>query len=112
MTIKKLYQIIKNMFPVMDALYQKGVSMITGLSTHYLCALVASGEFSASIFGGSSAHDMTPSKIIIEEAGGRVTDMYGNVPERFDRPMRGQVCSNGLVHDDVLATLALGQDLK
>ena len=27
---------IKNLFPVMDALYQKGVSMITGLSIHYL----------------------------------------------------------------------------
>ena len=49
---------------------------------------------------------------IVEEAGGRVTDMYGNIPERFDRPMKGQLCSNGLVHDDVLSALALGPDLK
>ncbi len=103
---------IKNLFPVMDALYQKGVSMITGLSIHYLSSLVASGEFSASIFGGSSAHDMTPAKIIIEEAGGRVTDLYGNTPERFDRPMAGQVCSNGLVHDEILEVLKVGPDLK
>lgn len=102
----------KNLFPVMDALYQKGVSMITGLSIHYFNALVASGEFSASIFGGSSAHDMTPAKIIVEEAGGRVTDMYGNVPERYDGAMKGQVCSNGIVHDDILETLKLGTELK
>ena len=103
---------LKNLFPVMDALYQKGVSMITGLSIHYLSSLVATGEFSASIFGGSLPHDMTPAKIIIEEAGGCVTDMYGKTPERYDRPMAGQLCSNGLVHDEVLAALALGPDLK
>lgn len=103
---------LKNLFPVMDALYQKGVSMISGLSIHYLSALVASGEFSASIFGGKSAHDMTPAKIIVEEAGGRVSDIYGRVPARYDRAMSGQVCSNGLLHDEIIETLKLGPDLK
>ena len=103
---------IKNLFPVMDALYQKGVSMITGLSIHYMTALVASGEFSASIFGGPSCHDITPGKILIEEAGGRATDIYGKTPARFDQDMPGQLCSNGLVHDDILSTLALGPDLN
>lgn len=103
---------LKNFFPVMDALYQRGVSMISGLSIHYVSALVASGEFSASLFGGPSPHDMTPAKILVEEAGGRVTDMYGAVPSRFDQPMRGQVCSNGFVHEELLEALALGPDLK
>jgi len=103
---------IKNLFPVMDKLHQGGVSIISGLSIHYLSSLVAGGEFSASIFGGKSTHDMTPAKIIVEEAGGRVTDMYGNVPARFDRDMPGQLCSNGLVHDEILSILALGPDLK
>lgn len=103
---------IKNLFPVMDALYQKGVSMITGLSIHYLSSLVASGEFSASIFGGTSAHDMTPGKLLVEEAGGRASDLYGAVPNDFSKTMAGQVCSNGLVHEEILATLQLGPDLK
>ncbi|RJQ35455.1 hypothetical protein C4568_00915 [Candidatus Parcubacteria bacterium] len=103
---------IKNLFPVMDKLHQSGVSIISGLSIHYVSSLVAAGEFSASIFGGKSTHDMTPAKIIIEEAGGRVTDMYGNVPARFDGDMPGQLCSNGLVHDEILSILALGPDLK
>ena len=85
--------------------------MITGLSIHYLSALVASGEFSASIFGGPSTHDITPGKILVEEAGGRATDIYGNTPVRFDGDMRGQLCSNGLVHDEILGTLQLGPDL-
>lgn len=103
---------IKNMFPVMDALYQKGVSMITGLSIHYMTALVASGEFSATIFGSSSPHDITPGKIIIEEAGGKASDLYGATPTNFADEMAGQLASNGLVHDEILQTLALGPDLK
>lgn len=103
---------IKNLFPVMDDLYQKGVSMITGLSIHYMTALVASGEFSASIFGGPSPHDITPGKLLIEEAGGKATDIYGAIPKRFDDEMSGQICSNGMVHDDILASLSLGPDLK
>ncbi|HEY4526784.1 MAG TPA: inositol monophosphatase [Candidatus Paceibacterota bacterium] len=103
---------IKNLFPVMDKLHQSGVSIISGLSIHYFSSLVAAGEFSASIFGGPSCHDITPAKIIIEEAGGRVTDMYGNTPARFDADMPGQLCSNGLVHDEILSILALGPDLK
>jgi len=103
---------IKNLFPVMDKLHQGGVSIISGLSIHYLSSLVAAGEFSASIFGGPSCHDITPAKIIIEEAGGRATDMYGIVPVSFDRDMSGQLCTNGLVHDEILSILALGPDLK
>ncbi len=103
---------VKNLFPTMDHMYQAGAHMITGLSIHYLSSLVASGEFSASIFGGTSPHDMTPAKVIIEEAGGRVTDLYGNTPVRFDQEMLGQVCSNGFVHDEILSNLALGPDLK
>lgn len=102
----------KNMFPVMDSLYQRGVSMIAGLSIHYMTALVASGEFAATVFGGSCCHDMVAGKIIVEEAGGRVTDLYGAVPERFDRDYSGQVCSNGLLHDELLSQLTLGPDLK
>ena len=98
-------RVLKNLFPVMDALYQKGVSMITGLSIHYMTALVASGEFSATIFGSSSPHDITPGKIIIEEAGGKASDIFGTTPTNFADEMAGQVCSNGLVHDEILETL-------
>lgn len=103
---------LKNLFPAMDEMYQRNVSMITGLSIHYMTALVAAGEFAATVFGSTSCHDMTAGKIIVEEAGGRVTDLYGNIPARFDRDFPGQVCSNGLLHDELISILALGPDLK
>ncbi|MBI5470166.1 inositol monophosphatase [Candidatus Kaiserbacteria bacterium] len=96
---------VRNLFPFMDETYDYGVSFITGLSIHYMCALVAAGEFSAAIFGGTSAHDMTAGKVLVEEAGGKVTDIFGGMPERFDRDMQGQLCSNGLLHDELLAIM-------
>ena len=89
----------------MDETYDYGVSFITGLSIHYMCAMVAAGEFSAAIFGGTSAHDMTAGKLLVEEAGGKATDIFGNIPARFDRDMEGQICSNGILHEEILQLL-------
>ena len=65
---------VRNLFPFMDNAYDYGVSFVTGLSIHYMCALVAAGEFSAALFGGTSAHDMTAGKLLVEEAGGSQTN--------------------------------------
>ena len=70
-----------------------------------MCALVAAGEFSAALFGGGSAYDMAAAKILVEEAGGRATDIFGNIPARFDRDMEGQIVSNGILHDEILKIL-------
>lgn len=96
---------VRNLFPFMEVAYGHGVSFITGLSTHYMSALVAAGEFSAALFGGPSAHDMTAGKLLVEEAGGRATDLSGDTPMRFDRDMEGQLVSNGLLHDELLRIL-------
>lgn len=96
---------VRNLFPFMDHTYDFGVSFITGLSIHYMCALVAVGEFSAALFGGTSAHDMTAGKLLVEEAGGRASDMFGKTPERFDRDMEGQLVSNGILHQELLDIL-------
>ena len=96
---------VRNLFPVMESAHAHGVSFITGLSIHYMCALVAAGEFSAAFFGGTSSHDMAAAKILVEEAGGKVTDIFGNIPARFDRDMEGQLCSNGILHDELLAIM-------
>jgi myo-inositol-1(or 4)-monophosphatase len=96
---------VRNLFPFMDETYDYGVSFITGLSIHYMCAMVAAGEFSAAIFGGTSAHDMTAGKLLVEEAGGKATDIFGNIPARFDRDMEGQICSNGILHEEILQLL-------
>ena len=99
---------LKNFFPAMERGYGHGISFITGLSIHYMNALVAAGEFSGAFFGGPSPHDITAAAVLVTEAGGRVTDLDGNVPKRYDRDMEGQLCSNGLLHDELLALLQAG----
>jgi histidinol-phosphatase len=63
--------------------------------------LVAEGAVDASFEPEVSLWDLAPLQVIVEEAGGRFTTLSGE-----DRPDGGSVvCSNGLIHDDVLAGL-------
>lgn len=50
----------------------------------------------------SSAHDAAALKILIEEAGGKVTDVNGN-EQKYNGPINGAIMTNGHVHDEVLA---------
>ncbi len=63
--------------------------------------LVAEGAVDASFEPEVSLWDLAPLQVIVEEAGGRFTSLTGEA-----RPDRGScVCSNGLLHDEVLAGL-------
>ncbi len=94
-----------NLFPVAKELRDKGVRFVTGLSINYMGALVAAGELSATLYGSTSSHDTVAIKIIVEEAGGKATDLFGE-NGRSDRDVKGQLATNGLVHDEILAVIA------
>lgn len=64
--------------------------------------LVAQGRLDGFIFPGRSAHDIAAEKLIIEEAGGMVTDLDGN-EQRYDGEIRGAILSNGRIHTDLIA---------
>lgn len=64
-------------------------------------ALVAEGAAEAMLETGMHSWDLAAPQIVIEEAGGRVTDMNGE--RRIDAP--SFVGSNGLLHEEVLARL-------
>ena len=65
--------------------------------------LVAEGAVDASFEPEVSLWDLAALQVIVEEAGGRFSDLSGEA-----RPDRGScVCSNGLLHDEVLAALAV-----
>jgi tRNA-dihydrouridine synthase len=66
--------------------------------------LVAEGKFSAAIFPLDTAHDMAAVKIIVEEAGGKVTDLYGN-EQRYDQPIKGALVTNNILHEQMLKTI-------
>lgn len=72
-------------------------------STVNACALVASGKYEACLFAGSKGKfvDIAAVKVIAEEAGGKVTDLFGN-DQRYDEDIKGAIVSNGAIHDELL----------
>lgn len=67
------------------------------------CMCVANGDFTLAIFPGTKHKncDIAAAKVIVEEAGGKVTDFFGN-EQRYDQDINGAVISNGKVHDEVV----------
>jgi len=72
------------------------------------CMCVANGDFNLAIFPGTKHKncDIAAVKVIVEEAGGKVTDLFGN-EQRYDRDINGAIVSNGKVHKEVLDVLKL-----
>ena len=70
------------------------------------CALVATGDYSMAIFTGTEHKncDIAAAKIIVEEAGGKVTDLFGN-EQRYDRSIKGALISNGKIHNEILEVI-------
>ena len=70
------------------------------------CMCVSSGDFSLAIFPGTKHKncDIAAVKVIVEEAGGKVTDLFGN-EQRYDESINGAVISNGKVHNEVVETI-------
>ena len=67
------------------------------------CMMVATGRISGEIFPGiDHGHcDMAASKLIVEEAGGKVTNFH-NQEQRYDRDIDGAIITNGVIHEDLI----------
>lgn len=49
-------------------------------------------------------YDAAALKLLVEEAGGKMTDLYGE-DQRYDTPTRGFIASNGRIHGEVVEML-------
>lgn len=90
--------------PFFDALLKEEAFISTVPGNVFKASLVAQGLMDAFVFPGRGAHDIAAEKLIIEEAGGKVTDLDGN-EQRYDRAIRGAVVSNGGHIHEALVTL-------
>lgn len=103
-----------NIMPAIEQITNNGVAycVSVGSATHSTM-LVAAGKFVASIFPGTKGKnvDIAAAKVIVEEAGGKVTDFYGN-DQRYDQDINGAVVSNGVVHDTILGYLKNVSEVK
>lgn len=94
-----------NVFDVFKKLGEK--TYFVGLGSVIHAAMcVASGEFNLAIYPGTKHKncDIAAVKVIVEEAGGKVTDLFGN-EQRYDEDINGAVMSNGIVHQEVIDTI-------
>lgn len=94
-----------NIYDVIKELGKKTYIVSIGSVVH-ACMCVASGEFNLAIFPGTTHKncDIAASKIIVEEAGGKVTDLFGN-KQKYDNDINGAIISNGIVHDEVISVI-------
>ncbi|HEY4160585.1 MAG TPA: inositol monophosphatase family protein [Candidatus Saccharimonadales bacterium] len=88
-----------------DAMVAAGVRLTPINGEAYRGGLTASGVIDGHAFPGRSAHDVAAVKLVVEEAGGKVTDLNGK-DQRYDRKTYGAIISNGHVHDQLVGMLA------
>ncbi len=79
---------------------------VTFSGSIYKSVLVARGRFVGFVEAGSTDHDMAAAQVIVEEAGGRVTNLHGK-PLDYSAPFAGVVVSNGVVHEALLEIITV-----
>lgn len=68
----------------------------------YFGSKIATGELTGAIVDGSSVWDLVTVRLLVEEAGGIVTD-YNGEPQRYDGPTRGMIAAgNEAIHNQLL----------
>jgi len=88
------------------------LSVETSVTVHHLgsvigaAAYVAAGRYEACVFPGTIGKcvDVAAVKVIVEEAGGKVTDLFGN-EQRYDQDINGALITNGKVHEQLVGLL-------
>lgn len=92
-------------FGVYEKLIQAGALTEPVAGAGYRAMLLASGRCAAVVQGKSDHHDVGPCSLIIEEAGGKVTDFKGNKVD-FSQPIgHGLILSNSACHQELADTL-------
>jgi histidinol-phosphatase len=86
------------------AALERRVWRTRGLGDFWHHVLVAEGAFDIAIEPGPSLWDLAALLVIVEEAGGRLTDMAGNRTADGG----GAITTNGLLHDEVVTAFAQG----
>jgi len=84
-----------------EVLMADGCRVPTFFSCVYAGMLIATGELVGQIYKYDKPWDGAAVKVLVEEAGGKVTDLEGK-EQRYDKEINGFVASNGLVHQRLI----------
>lgn len=91
----------KNVRPAILELEKRGARLLSVPSYAFMGALVATGDFFAAFMAYGSPWDAAAISLIVEEAGGRATDLNGNV-RKYNEWSDGILVTNGIVHNDIV----------
>lgn len=89
-----------------DRLEAQGAKVINVRSLAFGCCMVACGKAEGAFLGVKTTFEAAAIKLLAEQAGGKVTDLYGKPHDRLDTEMDGLVVSNGHLHNALLSVLA------
>ncbi|MEO6761539.1 MAG: inositol monophosphatase family protein, partial [Candidatus Saccharimonadales bacterium] len=98
------YNQLKQRRAFFDNLLESGAKQLIVPGNVFKSTLVASGRIDGYVFPGKSAHDVAAAALIVQEAGGKVTDLYGK-EQRYDGPIYGAIITNGHLHDELVELL-------
>lgn len=84
-----------------EMLVEMGAKTTPIHGTVYKGTLVARGKFVGFIEPGTNAHDVAAIQVIVEEAGGKITGVNGEILD-YSQPFKHAIVSNGLVHDQLI----------
>ncbi len=87
-----------------NELVKKGAKVLTFASFAYAGMLVAAGELIAAVYPHINPWDAAAVKIVVEEAGGKCTDLNGN-DQLYNEKINGLIASNGIVHEQLVELL-------
>lgn len=90
--------------PIAKEIHDAGGFLINTCAIAHMGSLVASGQIDTAVYLDTSAHDVAALKVIVEEAGGLVTDLFGK-DQRYDQNVRGCIISNKLLHNDLIGII-------
>lgn len=98
--------LINTVKPIVEKLLEKSPYFICLGSVVQACMCVASGKFSFALFAGTKDKnvDIAAAKVIVEEAGGKVTNIFGE-EQKYDQDIKGAIISNGVTHKELVNLL-------
>lgn len=82
-------------------LFKQGAHTVRLWSVILPSVLIANGDISGAIFNLPKPEDAAAVAVIVTEAGGKVTDLFGDT-QNYDGPTRGFIASNGVIHDQLV----------
>ena len=91
-----------NLYPIIEILGKKTYTVSIG-SIIRAGIEIAKGNFTLAVFPGTKDKncDIAALKVIVEEAGGKVTNLAGE-EERYDQSIHGAIISNKLIHEEIV----------